>query len=291
MGCLHGKSIVITGAGRGLGAAYARLAASEGARVVVNDIDGAAAEAVAAAIRDSGGAAVASDADISDWDASAGLIALCERTFGPVDGLVNNAGVFYMAAPEDEERASVERIIRVNVNGTVNCGLQALAVMKRRGRGAVLNVTSGAHAGYARMAVYGATKGAAASLTYGWACDVAGTGVRVNAIAPIARTRMYDQMLQTGDTRREQTGMKVSPDQNAAIAVYLLSDMARDVNGQIVRVDIPRLSLMTHPSELVPSVERQDWTVEAVHEAFGSVFRDRLQPLGIHKSAGVDDGN
>jgi NAD(P)-dependent dehydrogenase (short-subunit alcohol dehydrogenase family) len=254
MRCLADKSIVVTGAGRGLGEAYARLAAREGARVLVNDVDGEAADTVAADIRRFGGTALASDADIGSWETSGALIAQCLRDFGAVDGLINNAGVFHMSAPEDERPDTVDRTLRVNINGTVYCGLHALTAMRKRGRGAIVNVTSGAHAGYPQMAVYGATKGAVASLTYGWASDVAGTEIRVNAIAPIARTRMYDQMLSVGDTRPAQTGLDISPDRNAAIAIYLLSDLAHAVNGQIVRVDFPRLSMLNHPAYVIQSV-------------------------------------
>ncbi len=288
MGNLANKSIVITGAGRGLGEAYARLAAREGARVVVNDVDGDAAEAVASEIRREGGTAVTSRDDIGSWTSSGNLIGLCVEAFGAIDGLINNAGVFHMSSPEDERPEAVDRIIRTNINGAIYCGLHALTEMRRRDSGAVLNVTSGAHAGYPQMAVYGATKGALASLTFGWASDVAGTGVRVNAIAPIARTRMYDQMLRFGDTRQAQTGLDIHPDKNAAIAIYLLSDLAESVNGQIVRVDVPRLSLMTHPAELQSRAECENWTVDAVDSAFRNVFADRLQPLGVHASAGVE---
>src|SRR3954452_1552265 len=93
MGVLDGRAVVITGAGRGLGEAYARHAGGEGARVVVNDVDAAAAERGAASIRAAGGEAVPAPADVSLQPAAAGLVELCVRRYGAIDGLINNAGV------------------------------------------------------------------------------------------------------------------------------------------------------------------------------------------------------
>ncbi|MFY0634037.1 MAG: SDR family oxidoreductase [Vannielia sp.] len=281
MGALDGKAIVITGAGRGLGEAYARLCAGEGAQVVVNDIDRDCAEAVAEAIRGAGGAAWPSAHDIGDWDESAALIALCIDAFGAIDGLVNNAGLFHMATPEEETRARTEAIVRVNVLGSMNCGLHALKAMRAAGRGAIVNVTSGAQCGLAGMALYGATKGAVASLTYGWAADAAESGVRVNAVSPIARTRMYDEMLKRGDPRSAPAGLEVRPEENAAAVAYLLSDAAAGINGQVLRIAAPKLSLMTHPAECSGGVSQEGWTVEDVAGAFDARFRGQLQPVGL----------
>lgn len=287
MTALAGKSIVITGAGRGLGAAYARLAARQGAAVVVNDLDPAAVQDTCAQIAAAGGRALALPGDVADWDFGEALTRTCIDTFGRIDGLINNAGIFHMARPEDETRERIDAILRVNVAGTVVCGLPALKAMRAQGHGAILNVTSGAHSGMAGMSIYGATKGAVASLTYGWAADVAGTGVRVNAISPIARTQMFDIMLGHGDPRQQQTGTDVHPDQNAAVAIYLVSDLAAGINGQIVRIDPPRLSLGTHPGTLAPAASRDDWTLDAVAKVFDADFRHRLQPLGVHPAPGV----
>lgn len=281
MGSLTGKAVVVTGAGRGLGKAYARLAAAEGAKIVVNDVDRDCAERVVGEILDEGGKAIASDADISDWAMGLGLINSCLDAFGRLDGLINNAALFYMARPDEETSNSMDELVRVNFLGTAYCGIHALRVMQAQNSGSILNVTSGAHAGFPEMAMYGATKGAIASLTYGWASDVAGTGVRVNAISPIARTRMYDKMLERGDTRSSQTGLDIEPEENAAVAVFLLSDDARDINGQIVRVDIPRLTIMTHPSEVSPAAKRENWTVADVRDAFRERLGDQVQPLGL----------
>lgn len=140
---LQGKSVVITGSGRGLGAAYARFAASVGAAVVVNDIDPQPAEEVVAEIRAGGGEAVAAVADVSSWDGAAAVVHSCIETFGTIDGLVNNAGRFSMSRLDEMDPDDVAELMATNVLGTAFCGSQAAHHMVRRGAGSIVNVTSG----------------------------------------------------------------------------------------------------------------------------------------------------
>lgn len=280
MGLLDGKAIVVTGAGRGLGRAYARLAAQEGARVIVNDIDAAAAAEVVQSIREGGGEALANAGDISTWDGAGAMIAACVDTFGSIDGLVNNAGLFYLSRPQDERPERMRSIVEVNVLGPAYCGVHALRHMMSQGSGSIVNVTSGAHAGISDQALYGATKGAVASLTYAWAVDVAGTGVRVNAISPIAKSRMYDIMLAYKGPKNSRD-TTIQPEDNAAPVVFLLSDAAAHINGQVVRISPPRLSLVAHPSEAPAYALNERWTVADVERAFANELKDSLQPLGM----------
>jgi len=178
MGLLDGKSIVITGSGGGIGAAYASLAAAEGAAVVVNDIDERIAEETAAAIRQAGGTAITCIADVSDWSEARRLIDTCVNEFGAIDGLVNNAGIQVVGAPAEMNDRTVNRLMAINVMGTIFCGTHAIAVMSAAGRGSIVNVTSGAHMGLGAYAIYGASKGAISSLTYCWALDVESRGNR-----------------------------------------------------------------------------------------------------------------
>lgn len=279
-GVPDGKAVVITGAGRGLGRAYAMLAAGKGARVVVNDIDAAAAAETVQAIRDAGGDAVAEGSDIGTWDGAGALVGACVERFGRIDGLVNNAGLFYLSRPQDERPERMRAIVEVNVLGPAFCGVHALRHMLAQDAGAIVNVTSGAHAGISDQAMYGATKGAVASLTYAWAVDVAGTGVRVNAVSPIAKSRMYDAMLAyKGPEKSRDTTIR--PEHNAAPVVFLLSDAAAGINGQVVRISPPRLSLVAHPSEAPGHAMADRWTVEDVRRAFAADLKDSLQPLGM----------
>jgi NAD(P)-dependent dehydrogenase (short-subunit alcohol dehydrogenase family) len=281
--CLEGQAVVITGAARGLGAAYARLAAAEGARVVVNDIDAAGAEAVAAQICSAGGEACASGANIARWDHAAALVQLCVDRYGAIDGLVNNAALFRMARPEEEEAEAVRALIEVNVLGTLHCGVHALRHMLLRRRGSIVNITSGAQAGSSLQGAYGASKGAVASLTYSWALDCAASGVRVNAFAPMARTAMADtaQAYLEGHGLAPWPQLSSMPEDNAPAVVFMLSPLAAGMNGQVLRLDGGRLSLMTHPAVLHPPLEREHWSIAELQAAWSSHFAQRQLPLGV----------
>jgi NAD(P)-dependent dehydrogenase (short-subunit alcohol dehydrogenase family) len=279
-GFLAGKAVVVTGAGRGLGAAYARLAAAEGAAVVVNDVDVDLAQEVAASL----GRAVADGSDISTWSGAGALIDRCVAEDGAIDGLVNNAGIFRLADPLAQDPDDFRAIVEVNLLGTAYCGLHALRAMMPRGSGSIVNVTSGAHAGSAGMGAYGASKGGVASLTYCWAVDLAGTGVRVNAVSPNAHTRMADEYERYLGDKAQGQNVGKTPDRNAPAVVYLLSDAASAVHGQVVRIDGDELSLVSHPSVLGSGVTNPQWTVQGVAAAFTTTeLAGTLQPRGLHR--------
>jgi len=268
MGVLDDRAVVVTGAGRGLGRAYARHAARAGAAVVVNDVDAAASARVAGEIRADGGTAETSGHSVADRSAAEALIDLCVSRFGGVDGLVNNAGLFHQADPWAEDPDRVRAMVEVNVLGTLHCGLAAIARMHARGSGVIVNVTSGTHLGHPGSAVYGATKGAVASLTYGWALDLREAGIRVNAVSPLAITDMklppYD-----GHAR---------PEEIAALVTFLLSDRSAGITGQVVRRSRRGLGLIRHPA-IGPMAEAGEWEVDDIDRAFRDTFRE-LEAIG-----------
>jgi NAD(P)-dependent dehydrogenase (short-subunit alcohol dehydrogenase family) len=285
-GALHGRSVVITGAGRGLGAAYAALAAREGAAVVVNDVDVEQAREVVAGIGAAGGRAVVDASDIATWDGAGALVAHCVDAFGAIDGLVNNAGIFRLAGPDDQDPDDFRAVIEVNLLGTAYCGLHAIRAMRGRG-GSVVNVTSGAHAGSADMGAYGASKGGVASLTYCWAVDLAGSGIRVNAVSPNAQTRMAEAFEKHLGEQAQRQNIGKPAEQNAPAVVYLLSDLSAAVHGQVVRIDGTELSLIRHPAVLGDGLRDPQWTVEAVAAAFDGDLAGCLQPLGLFRALPV----
>ncbi|HEX6470096.1 MAG TPA: SDR family oxidoreductase [Streptosporangiaceae bacterium] len=269
MKTLDGHAVVVTGAGRGLGRAYAVHAARSGAAVVVNDIDAAASERVAQDIRAFGGTSVASGHSVADPDAAAELVDLCVRSFGAIDGLVNNAGLFHLADPWAEDPRRVRALVEVNVMGTIQCGLAAIARMREQGRpGSIVNVTSGTHLGFPGAAVYGATKGAVASLTYGWALDLRESGIRVNAISPLAVT----------DMKLPPHEGHARPEEIAALVTFLLSERAAGITGQVVRRDRRMLGLIRHPA-IGEMVEGPAWEVDDIERAFRTSLGD-LEPVG-----------
>ncbi|MET9014910.1 SDR family oxidoreductase [Streptomyces olivaceoviridis] len=281
-GVLRGKHVLITGAGRGLGEAYARAAATEGARVVMSDINAEAVEAVAASINDAGGEALAVVSDVTDWDSCEKLVAAAVERFGKLDGLVNNAGYLNPVVAGTETEADIRRHIDIGVYGTYFMSVHGLSAMQ--GSGSIVNVTSGAQVGLRMMSAYAAAKGAVASLTYAWANEFAAQGgdIRVNAMAPHASTPMMDAG--TAAYTKYFGGQAVAPPPatNAPVVLYLLSDLSKGVNGQVVRLANGReLHLMTHPQVLDQPLTRDSWTVQDVERAFDEVFRHRLQPFGI----------
>lgn len=281
---LIGRRIVVTGAGAGLGATYARCIAAEGAAVVVNDLDPNAAERVAREIRDQGGEAISFAADVADWDASAELINTCVQRFGSIDGLVNNAGIIgQVGSMLDTDPAAVGAVLRVNVQGTIGPSVHAARAMVGSGGGAIVNVSSGNQCGHVEFATYGASKGAVSSLTYAWAAELGPKGVRVNAISPNARTKMIDDLeAQLGSNPEERD--YPSESDNAAVVVYLLSASATHLNGQVIRVDKDLVSVTSHPVVVEPRVGIK-YTPGNVAAVFDGELGHSLQPLGISIAA------
>jgi NAD(P)-dependent dehydrogenase (short-subunit alcohol dehydrogenase family) len=271
MAGLDGEAVVITGAGQGLGAAYARAAAAHGAAVVVNDLNAATAEATAAGIRQAGGRAVAHPCDIRDPAAAEALIGRCVSEYGFISGLVNNAGVLHEVPFEAETVENLRAHLEVNVIGLFNCARAAVGPMLARGRGSIVNATSGAQTGQVGRTTYGASKGAVASFTYGWAGELKDRGVRVNAISPMAATPM---------SAGHSNGLP-APEVNAPVVLFLLSDRSRNVTGQVVRIVGTKLSLMAHPANRAPVLEREAWSLDSVAEAFETVLAANLLPTDV----------
>jgi len=268
---LTGKAVVITGAGRGLGRGYALHAAASGARVIVNDVDGGLAGAVVAQINDGGGQATVSTHSVATANQAWDLIALCVERFGAIDGLVNNAGVIDVGPAWEATPEMMRQLVDVNVLGVLYCGTAALARMRAQGSGVIVNATSGAHLGMAQRSVYGATKGAVASVTYGWALEMAPHGVSVIGLSPLADTRMS-----VGPNLQ-------APERVAPIVSYLLSGRARGLSGQVVRFDGSHVSLMTLPRFAGPFARVRGASSEAISQALTAA-----QATGVHRVGSPD---
>lgn len=279
---LKNKSIAVTGAGRGIGAAVARACAALGARVLVNDIDADPAKSVAEEIRSAGGQAVADTSDIGTWAGALALVDHCIEAFGGIQGLVNNAGIYRLGLPDELSEADLHALVQVNLMGTLFCTTHAVPHLRAGGGGAIVNVTSGAQSGLPAMSVYGATKGAVAAYTYGCAVDLRAHNIRVNAISPLAQTRM-GQVNVDYYARRGRVAPPIAnrPEDNAVAVCYLLSDSAVDVTGQVLRIEGERISLMTHPAVALPSCTVRTGSADSVAEAFERSLRAAQAPLGL----------
>ncbi|WP_375398701.1 SDR family NAD(P)-dependent oxidoreductase [uncultured Sphingomonas sp.] len=184
-GKFDGKTAFITGGGRGFGEAFGRALAARGARVAQVDVDLAAAEAVAAAIRADGGEAIAIACDVADEAAVAATAARVIDGYGGIDILINNAGLHSMAYSQPlltMGLAAIRRLYDVNLIGTIACSLACHATMKARGGGVILNLASAAS--YACQTAYGASKQAIRGVTLTLANDFGPDNIRVVGVAP-----------------------------------------------------------------------------------------------------------
>ncbi len=241
-------TLVVTGASRGIGAAIARLAGGRGYAVAVNFSRGQAeAKQIAAEIIRGGGRALAVHADVSREEDIVRMFETAERELGPIKGLVNNAGITGgFARVEDVSATAIERVLAVNVTGTILCAREAVRRMStRRGGsgGAIVNISSrAAHTGGAGEWVhYAASKGAIDSFTIGLAREVATEGIRVNAVAPgLIATELHAA---NGEPGRLQRLMPTIPMQRAGVpnevaegVLWLLSSAASYTTGAILEI-------------------------------------------------------
>ena len=181
----------MTGGGRGVGRGHCLALAAQGAGVVVNDVDGDEAQKVVGEIRAAGGRAVPSSADIGTRKGAQELVAQCVDEFGAIHAVVNNAGIVrdksFLKMTDDEW----ELVLRIHAGGTFWCAQEGALRMRDQGTGgAIVNTVSAAQMGNFGQTNYSAAKGAIASMTYTWAGELARYGIRVNAISPMATTRM-----------------------------------------------------------------------------------------------------
>ena len=272
-GLLEGRAVVVTGAGSGLGREYALACGAAGASVLVNDVDDALCRGTAEAIREAGGTAEPRRAPVGAEGVGDELVTACLERFGRLDGLVNNAGVLSPGVARDQPRAQVVRTFEVNVLGVLDCAAAAMRHMVPAGSGSIVNVVSGAIQGLPGLSLYGATKGAVLAATYGWALELAGTGVRVNAVSPLANTTMSDQM-DVADAFKGGPARGVAP-----VVVALLSPLTEGLTGQVVRFDGSALGLVA-PPQLAVTSPAEGWTAELIAQALTGPLGEWTQPGG-----------
>jgi NAD(P)-dependent dehydrogenase (short-subunit alcohol dehydrogenase family) len=277
MKILEGRNAIVTGAGRGLGRAYAIALAEAGAKVVVNDIDADEAQQVALEIAAAGGTSLASSDDIGDWNAAKRAVDICARAFGSVDVLVNNAAYTRVCNIWEEDEAGFEQLLRANLKGTFAMTRHALAHMMPRRSGSIINVTSGSQSGVAPRSVYAASKGGVSSATYTWAIELAEHGIRVNAISPMAETRMSPNPVPPGTLVPPHR----LPENVAPLVVYLASDESRWITGQVFRLGGRKLSLYAHPRPRYETKDERGWSFDVLKERVRKEFGPKLEPVGV----------
>jgi NAD(P)-dependent dehydrogenase (short-subunit alcohol dehydrogenase family) len=250
---LAGRTIVVTGAGGGMGRGIAQAAAEAGAQVVAGDLAMAGVAETARAIEKGGGRALPVVLDVTDPASIETALMRGVEAFGRVDGWVNNAGVLRMDAAREARPADLEAQMGVNVTGLFHC-CQAVArrFVAQGGGGAIVNVASNAgKVGYPNMAGYNASKAAVINLTRSLAAEWAADRINVNAVCPggvdtpmLLAVAEWITARQGGDPRElvrrmtpAQLGRHIQPIEVGRVVAFLLSDQAQIIRGQSINVD------------------------------------------------------
>jgi NAD(P)-dependent dehydrogenase (short-subunit alcohol dehydrogenase family) len=244
---LIGKTAIVTGAGQGIGEAIARRFASEGARVVIAELDRARGEAVAEELRSSGAEALAIETDVADQRSVEAMVAATVSQFGGVDVLVNNAGIAVFGDPLEISNADWQRCMSVDLDGAWYCCRAALPHLLANGQGAIVNIASNHSFQIIRNTFpYPVAKHALLGLTRSLALEYAERGVIVNAISPGYIDTPLNQKLFADDpdpkarakVEAKQPVKRLGrPDEIAAVAAMLASDEARFIVGANIVID------------------------------------------------------
>jgi NAD(P)-dependent dehydrogenase (short-subunit alcohol dehydrogenase family) len=283
---LAGRTAIVTGAGGGIGRATALALAQLGAAIVVNDIGrdkggAATAERVVDEIRAARGRAAANTDSVTDWDGAARMVELGLREFGSVDVLVNNAGIGFSGAPWDIDPETFDRVVSTHVQGSFYCSRHALAPMRKRGWGRIVNLVSRAGiTGMPSTLPYAVGKGGVFGLTNALSRDVDGSGITVNAVNPASTgtpmvAAALDKLGAMGEEGRKRAESLLAqmqkPEQVAVVIASLCLPGAAHINGQIFLVEHNRIGLF-QPLTITQGVERAEpWTPEALCEALGKL--------------------
>jgi len=291
MGILDGKVVLITGAGRGIGRDFALAMASAGAKVVVNDlgastdgtdIEGTPAQEVVKEIEAMGGAAVANYGSVSNFEHAQGMVADAIKHFGQLDAVVNNAGILRDRMFHKMSLDEWHDVINVHLNGSFYVSRAAADHFRERETGAYVHMTSTSGLiGNFGQANYAAAKLGIAALSKSIALDLGRYNVRSNCIAPFAWTRMIGTIPITDEVQRQRVERlkEMTPDKIAPMAVYLCSDTARDVSGQIFAVRNNEIFLMSQHRPLRSMHRGDGWTPETIAEHCMPAFKPDLYPL------------
>ncbi|MBK5264838.1 MAG: SDR family oxidoreductase [Alphaproteobacteria bacterium] len=295
--CLEGKVIVITGAGRGIGREIALLAGAQGASVVVNDLgvsatgagaDASPADEVVAEIIAGGGKAVANPDNVADWDGAQRIIATAIDNFGRIDSVVNNAGIlrdsiFHRLSPED-----FDKVVKVHLYGSFHVARAAAPYFREQQSGSYVHFASASGLiGNFGQANYAAAKLGVAGLSKSIALDMAKFGVRSNCIVPFAWSRLIGTLPENTEEERQRVARfkSMGPEKIAPLTVFLASELARDVTGQIFAARRNEVFLMSQPRPIRSMHRAEGWTPATLAEQMLPAFKPDF--YGLDKSADV----
>jgi NAD(P)-dependent dehydrogenase (short-subunit alcohol dehydrogenase family) len=288
---LENKVALITGGGRGVGRGIAIAMAQAGAKVVVNDLgatldgkigDEQPAQEVVAQIKAIGGQAIVDGGSVADWNAANRMVEAAVNAFGRIDIVVNNAGILRDVMFHRMSEPEWDDVIAVHLKGSFNVSRAAAPHFKAQGSGSYVHMTSTSGLiGNFGQANYSAAKLGIAALSKSIALDMQKFGVRSNAIAPFAWTRMIDSIPnETPEQKKRVEGLKkLVPERVAPFVVGLCADEARDVSGQIFGVRNNEIFLFSQPRPIRSAHCGEGWTPESVLETALPMLRADFFPL------------
>ncbi len=294
MGKLDGKVAAITGAGRGIGHGIALLMAKEGAKVVVNDLGGdvngvgadrAPAQQTVDEIKSKGGQAVANVENIATVKGGEALVQTAADSFGRLDILVNCAGILRDRMIFNMSEEEWDAVVAVHLKGHFCTIRPASALMRQQKGGRIINFSSGSALGAPGQPNYAAAKAGILGLTYSCANALGKYGITCNAIMPGAATRMTDtipanfaQQMGLSTSSEQAQASPMDPGNVAPVVVYLASDNAQNVNGQVFGASGYRISLYTHivPEKVIYS--QGPWDLDHLFKVFDNTLGSHLTP-------------
>jgi NAD(P)-dependent dehydrogenase (short-subunit alcohol dehydrogenase family) len=292
---LNGKVAIVTGSGQGLGLAYARELARQGAAVVINDVNARTAAQAVAQIEADGGRAAAVVVPVGTTDAAKALVAGAVENFGRLDILVTNAGILRDKSLLKMTDEDFDLVINVHLKGTFTCVREAFAYFKENsipGRIITIGSPTGQRGNFGQTN-YAAAKAGIVGMVRTWALEMKKAGVTVNTVVPVAATAMtktvpYFQKAVEAEERgqampsffRHDLGFGTADDVAGLIA-FLASDEASNITGQAIGAGGDRLQVWTHPTAATTEYRDGGWTYGALRAQAGELFSpDTLQGYG-----------
>ena len=287
---LEGKVAVVTGAGGGIGREIALALANEGVSIVVNDIgvsltgEGGSespAQETSGLITQKGGKAVISNETVSSWDSAQLIIKKAIDSFGKIDIVVNNAGILRDTIFHKMDPSDWENVINVHLNGSFYVSRAAAPYFREQNSGAFVHMTSTSGLiGNFGQANYAAAKLGIAGLSKSIALDMGRYNVRSNCIAPFAWSRMTNSIPSNTDAEKERVERlkQMTPEKNAPLAVFLASEAAKEVSGQIFSARLNELFIYNQNRPIKSIHSDNGWTAKEIAQRAYPALKSSMTP-------------